>query len=44
MTSYSGRHAVLYDVFYADKPYAAEADFVKSRFEKFDVPSGRRRH
>jgi ubiquinone/menaquinone biosynthesis C-methylase UbiE len=40
MTSYRGRHAVLYDVFYADKPYAAEADFVKSRLEKFGVPSG----
>ena len=28
MTSYSGRHAELYDLFYADKPYEAEAAFV----------------
>ncbi|HSE30667.1 MAG TPA: class I SAM-dependent methyltransferase [Pyrinomonadaceae bacterium] len=28
MTSYSGRHAELYDLFYADKPYGAEANFV----------------
>lgn len=28
MTSYSGRHAELYDLFYKDKPYAAEAAFV----------------
>src|SRR5258708_4862393 len=40
MTSYRGRHAALYDIFYADKPYAAEADFVKSRFERFNVPPG----
>jgi len=29
MGSYSGRHAELYDLFYADKPYAAEAAFVE---------------
>lgn len=28
MASYSGRHAELYDLFYQDKPYAAEAAFV----------------
>ena len=28
MSSYLDRHAELYDVFYADKPYAAEAAFV----------------
>jgi len=28
MSSYLDRHAELYDVFYADKPYAAEASFV----------------
>lgn len=28
MASYSGRHAELYDLFYKDKPYAAEAAFV----------------
>jgi SAM-dependent methyltransferase len=26
--AYSGRHAALYDIFYADKPYGAEASFV----------------
>lgn len=35
MTSYSGRHAELYDLFYADKPYAAEAAFVDQCLEKF---------
>lgn len=28
MTSYAGRHAELYDLFYADKDYAGEARFV----------------
>jgi SAM-dependent methyltransferase len=28
MTSYIGRHAELYDLFYADKPYLEEAKFV----------------
>lgn len=28
MTSYAGRHAELYDLFYADKPYEDEAAFV----------------
>jgi ubiquinone/menaquinone biosynthesis C-methylase UbiE len=28
MTSYRGHHAELYDVFYADKPYQQEAEFV----------------
>jgi SAM-dependent methyltransferase len=28
MTSYAGRHADFYDIFYADKPYEAEALFV----------------
>ena len=28
MTSYAGRHAELYDLFYAEKPYEAEAAFV----------------
>lgn len=40
MTPYQGHHADLYDLFYADKPYAAEANFVMSRFEEFGVPSG----
>jgi SAM-dependent methyltransferase len=41
MTSYQGRHAELYDLFYADKPYASEAAFVRARFEEAGVPPGR---
>jgi SAM-dependent methyltransferase len=35
MSSYLGRHAELYDLFYADKPYAAEADFVHECLQQF---------
>src|SRR3990170_5090342 len=28
MVSYAGRHASYYDIFYAEKPYAQEAEFV----------------
>jgi SAM-dependent methyltransferase len=34
MSSYVGRHAELYDLFYADKPYAKEAAFIHSCFKK----------
>lgn len=37
LTSYSGRHAELYDLFYADKPYAAEAAFVDECLTKYSV-------
>lgn len=37
LTSYSGRHAELYDVFYADKPYAAEAAFVDQCLNNYSV-------
>jgi SAM-dependent methyltransferase len=37
MTSYSGRHAELYDLFYADKPYAAEAAFVDQCLTNYSV-------
>ncbi len=37
MTSYSGRHAELYDLFYADKPYAAEAAFVDKCLSKYSL-------
>ena len=37
MTSYSGRHAELYDLFYADKPYEAEAAFVDQCLEQYSV-------
>lgn len=42
MTSYSGRHADLYDLFYAEKPYAAEAAFVDQCLRNFsDGPANR---
>lgn len=37
MTSYSGRHAELYDLFYADKPYEAEATFVDRCLRDYSV-------
>ncbi len=37
MTSYSGRHAELYDLFYADKPYEAEATFVDRCLREYSV-------
>lgn len=35
MSSYAGRHAELYDLFYADKPYAEEAVFIHDCLKKF---------
>jgi SAM-dependent methyltransferase len=35
LTSYSGRHAELYDLFYADKPYEVEAAFVDQRLREY---------
>jgi len=35
LTSYAGRHAELYDLFYAEKPYAAEAAFVDQCLRKY---------
>ena len=37
LTSYSGRHAELYDLFYADKPYEAEASFVDHCLREYSV-------
>ncbi|HEY8409863.1 MAG TPA: class I SAM-dependent methyltransferase [Pyrinomonadaceae bacterium] len=37
MTSYSGRHAELYDLFYADKPYQQEAAFVARCLREYSV-------
>jgi SAM-dependent methyltransferase len=34
MTAYRGRHAELYDIFYADKPYAEEAAVVHRLLQK----------
>ena len=35
MSSYIGRHAELYDIFYQDKPYAGEATFVHECLQKY---------
>ncbi len=35
MTNYAGRYAELYDLFYADKPYPAEAVFVHDCLQEF---------
>jgi SAM-dependent methyltransferase len=40
--SYLDRHAELYDLFYADKPYGAEAAFVADRLAENGVGSGGR--
>jgi SAM-dependent methyltransferase len=32
---YQGRHSALYDILYADKPYAQEADFVHHCFQRY---------
>ena len=37
MTSYSGRHAELYDLFYDEKPYQAEASFVAECLAEYSV-------
>lgn len=37
MSSYIGRHAELYDIFYADKPYRKEAEFVAEMLERYSV-------
>ncbi len=37
MSSYAGRHAELYDLFYADKPYNDEAEFVDRQLRAHGV-------
>lgn len=37
MTSYIGRHAELYDIFYADKQYEEEAAFVHQCLQQYSV-------
>jgi SAM-dependent methyltransferase len=39
MSSYLGRHAELYDLFYADKPYAGEAAWVDGVLREFVTPA-----
>jgi ubiquinone/menaquinone biosynthesis C-methylase UbiE len=40
--SYIGRHAELYDIFYADKPYVAEASFVHQCLQEYSAGPARR--
>jgi len=42
LTSYSGRHAELYDLFYADKPYPQEAAFVAQCLQTYSDGSTHR--
>src|SRR5262245_48291240 len=42
MISYGERYAELYDLFYADKPYALEAAFVSERLAEAGVAPGGR--
>jgi len=37
MTAYAGRHAELYDIFYGDKPYAQEAEFVHYCLQRYSI-------
>jgi SAM-dependent methyltransferase len=37
MTSYSGKHAEYYDIFYASKPYEEEAHFVHEQLQSLNV-------
>ncbi len=39
MVSYSGRHAALYDLIYAEKPYDSEALFVHQCLQRYGVGS-----
>ena len=39
MTNYAGRYAELYDLFYADKPYTDEAQFVSNCVQEFGLDS-----
>ena len=41
MSAYSGRHAELYDLFYADKPYEAEAAFVDDCLRRLGRPESK---
>lgn len=37
MSSYIGRHAELYDIFYAEKPYGEEAAFVHQCLQQYSI-------
>ncbi len=42
MSSYIGKHAQYYDIFYQDKSYAEEAAFVDESMSRFGVSGGSR--
>ncbi len=42
MSSYSGRHAKLFDLFYSEKPYEQEASFVNSCIQRFQKNTTKR--
>ncbi|MFB3764909.1 MAG: class I SAM-dependent methyltransferase [Methanotrichaceae archaeon] len=42
MSSYIGRHAELYDLFYKDKPYEQEASFIDQCIKKYGIGSSKR--
>jgi len=41
MVSYVGRHAKFYDIFYSDKPYSQEAEFVHQCLQKYGIGTTR---
>ncbi len=42
MSSYIGKHAGLYDIFYAGKPYAQEAEFIHGLINKHGISKNRK--
>ena len=42
MSSYTGKHAKYYDIFYQDKDYVAEAEFIGQCIKRFGLSEGRR--
>ncbi len=42
MSSYIGRHAELYDLFYSDKPYAEETEFVHQCINRYGLTNTHR--
>jgi ubiquinone/menaquinone biosynthesis C-methylase UbiE len=42
MSSYIGRHAQLYDIFYGEKNYQKEADFVHTMIQTYTQPNQRK--
>lgn len=42
MSTYAGRHAELYDLIYAEKPYGEEAAFIHKCLQRFSIGSTKR--